>query len=109
MYNNGKIDELCFYKNNQLNGIDKTYNYDGFLIREYNYVDGKLNGICKEFYIDEDGYSYRIDETIYYNGYDTYYMYFINTYIINPISTFFMICSIFIVLYNIFFYLFYKN
>ncbi len=103
MYNNGKINDLCFYKNNELDGILKEYNYDGSLIREYNYRNGKLNGICKDYYDN------KIHKVYYYNGYDTYYMYFINTYIVNPTRIFFMICSIIIVLCKIYFYLFYKN
>ena len=43
-----------FENNGKKEGVYKEYNCDGTLYKECNYIDGKLNGICKKYGYDDD-------------------------------------------------------
>lgn len=49
-YDNAKIQEDTYYKDDLKNGTSRWYNKGGKLIAEYNYVDGNFEGVQKTFY-----------------------------------------------------------
>lgn len=50
----GKLCEISHYKNNKLDGLlTEFYASTGNKMRENNYIDGKLNGLCRNWF--EDG------------------------------------------------------
>ena len=63
-YNNGKLKEEYYMNSGKEEGLYKDYHeINGNLSREINYVNGKINGIFKQFY--PNGNIYR--ESIFMN------------------------------------------
>lgn len=48
-FSDGKLHIEYFHNNQIKEGTYKEYSRNGYLIKEYNYISGKMNGNCKEF------------------------------------------------------------
>ncbi len=63
-FENGKLQTSCFYKNNVIDGLHRSYYLSGGLQMEQNFTNGKLNGPIKTW--NESGA--LISEGHYHNG-----------------------------------------